>query len=267
MKLYYRKYGSGPPLIILHGLYGSSDNWSSIARRISNIYTVYLPDQRNHGFSPHSNVHDYNSMTEDLFELTNELKINKFILAGHSMGGKTAMNFALRWPEKLNGLLIADVSPFKAEKNYEKFKNQHIKILETVKSIDLSRITSRIQVERFLTETILSEKIKGLIMKNLKRNHDNTFSWKININSLLRNIEEIMAGIIEKTSNNEPVKGFPVVFLKGVNSDYIPDGDLTEILKIFPAAEFFKVPDAGHWLNAERPDVIEKYLRSFINNY
>ena len=112
MKLFYRKFGKGPPLIILHGLYGSSDNWVTIARSLSECYTVYLPDQRNHGQSPHTNIHDYDSMRDDLFELTSDLKFKKIFLAGHSMGGKTAISFAVKWPEMINGLLIADISPF-----------------------------------------------------------------------------------------------------------------------------------------------------------
>ena len=115
MKLFYRKYGSGLPLIILHGLYGSSDNWVSIAKSISDRFTVYLPDMRNHGQSPHSPVHNYDSMTEDLFELVNDLKLKKFFLAGHSMGVKTAVDFALPCPEKLYGLLVADMSPIVRE--------------------------------------------------------------------------------------------------------------------------------------------------------
>src|SRR5512138_128346 len=104
MELFYRKYGTGPPLFILHGLFGSSDNWVTIARKLSGYFTVYLPDQRNHGQSPHSDIHNYDSMSRDLFELTEKLEINKLFLAGHSMGGKVAVNFALKWPEKINSL-------------------------------------------------------------------------------------------------------------------------------------------------------------------
>src|SRR5512140_483624 len=125
MKLFYRKYGNGPPLVILHGLYGSSDNWGTVAKKLSDSFTVILPDQRNHGQSPHSTVHDYDSMRDDLYELVKDLKVKKFFLAGHSMGGKTAISFAVRWPELLNGLIIIDVSPFTDEKNQAKVFNHH----------------------------------------------------------------------------------------------------------------------------------------------
>ena len=95
MKLFCRKYGNGPPLVILHGLYGSSDNWVTIAKKLGNSFTVYLPDQRNHGQSPHSQIHDYDSMRDDLFELAGDLNLKKFFLAGHSMGGKTAISLSL----------------------------------------------------------------------------------------------------------------------------------------------------------------------------
>jgi pimeloyl-ACP methyl ester carboxylesterase len=103
MKLFYRKYGNGPALIILHGLFGSSDNWVTIAKKISDKFTVYLPDLRNHGNSPHSDEQDYNLMRDDLHELVTDLNLKKFFLAGHSMGGKVAISFAIRWPEMLSG--------------------------------------------------------------------------------------------------------------------------------------------------------------------
>jgi len=115
MKLFCRKYGNGPPLIILHGLFGSSDNWVTIARGMSDRFTVFLPDQRNHGSSPRSNVHDYESLSNDLKELADDLRLDKYFLAGHSMGGKTAVSFACKWPERLSGLLVADISPFANE--------------------------------------------------------------------------------------------------------------------------------------------------------
>ncbi|MCX6260987.1 MAG: alpha/beta fold hydrolase [Bacteroidia bacterium] len=147
MKLFYRKYGYGPPLIILHGLYGSSDNWVSVAKSISDRFTVFLPDQRNHGQSPHSPVHDYDSMKEDLFDLVDDLRLQKFFLAGHSMGGKTAVSFALSWPEKLYGLLVADISPMGSESRNSIAYNQHSEILNSILSLDLVGIRSRDEVE------------------------------------------------------------------------------------------------------------------------
>ena len=191
MKLFYRKYGSGPPLIILHGLYGSSDNWVSVAKSISGRFTVFLPDQRNHGLSPHSDIHDYDSMKEDLYELVMDLRLSRFFLAGHSMGGKTAVNFALNWPEKLYGLVIADISPFAEKNRFQEEFNQNFQILNSMLNLKLSGITSRSDIESQLITTIGSEKVRGLMMKNLRREPDNSFSWKINATALLKNLDRI----------------------------------------------------------------------------
>jgi esterase len=262
MKLFYRKYGSGPPLIILHGLYGSSDNWVTIAKSISSRFTVIIPDQRNHSLSGHSETHDYDSMKEDLNELVMELRLNRFFLAGHSMGGKTAVNFALSWPEKLYGLLIADISPFAEKSRFEDEYNQHLQILNSMMTINLTGVTSRSEIESKLVKQIQSEKIRGLILKNLKRESDNSFSWKINATALLRNLDRIMDPIEPDNIEKKEITGFPVYFLKGENSDYLPEIDFAGILKVFPAAEFIVVPGAGHWIHADNPEAVKQcFLR------
>src|SRR5664279_4271099 len=166
MELFHRIYGNGPPLIILHGLYGSSDNWVTIARNLSDSFTVILPDQRNHGQSPHSEIHDYDSMRDDLFELVGDIGIKKFFLAGHSMGGKTAISFALKWPEMLNGLLIADISPFTYESKGHSANFQHLTILNAILSLDLQKIKNRKDAESLLSLKIPSEKERDLILKH-----------------------------------------------------------------------------------------------------
>jgi len=264
MKLFYRKFGKGPPLIILHGLYGSSDNWVTIAKHLSDCYTVYLPDQRNHGQSPHDNIHDYNSMRDDLFELVSDLKLSKFFLAGHSMGGKTAISFAIKWPEMINGLLIADISPFINENTRHSAYNQHFTILKAMLSIDLSKISARGEADSVLTEKIPSENIRGFILKNLKRTADNNFAWKINASVLLDNLERIMEGIDRKTGVSQQITGFPVIFLKGEDSDYLPSGDFRDIQNVFPATEFITVANAGHWMHSDRPDEVVKNLKRLL---
>lgn len=266
MKLFYRKYGSGPPLFILHGLFGSSDNWSTIAKKLADTFTVYLPDLRNHGQSPHSDIHNYDSMRDDLYELVSGLSIEKFLLAGHSMGGKVAISFALRWPEMLNGLLVADISPFKdgnADRSEYKY---YAGILNTMLSLDLRAISSRSEVETALKKTPLPEYITGFILKNLRRTDGNNFEWKINAPSLLNNLNNIMRGIDRENVFSSQVTGFPVVFLKGKNSDYLPQVDYDDILKIFPAAEFVEIENAGHWVHSDNPDEVEKNIRKMLIN-
>ena len=266
MKLFYRKFGEGPSLFILHGLYGSSDNWVTIAKNISKSFTVYLPDLRNHGSSPHNDIHDYSSLSSDLFELANELNLRKFFLAGHSMGGKTAVYFAMKWPEMLDGLLIADISPFMTVNLRSTEYNQGVKILQTILETDVSSAVSRNDVERLLSEKIPSAKVRGLIMKNLQRSAENKFTWKINAPSLLNNLEKIMEGLPRPSGDYSRATGFPVIFLKGEKSDYLPSGDWRDILKIFPSAELRIVKNAGHWLHADNPDEVTEALLNFLGN-
>jgi pimeloyl-ACP methyl ester carboxylesterase len=266
MKLFYRKYGNGPPLVILHGLYGSSDNWVTIAKRLSDRFTVYLPDQRNHGQSPHSEIHDYDSMRDDLFELISDLRLKKFFLAGHSMGGKTAISFALKWPEMLNGLLIADISPFSNETERDSVYSQHSVILSAMLSFDLNKISTRSEAETILSEKISSEKIRELILKNLQRATDNTFIWKLNVRSLLKNLNKIMQGVERPTDYNQQISGFPVIFLKGDESEYIPVSDFRDILKVFPAAEIIEIPGAGHWIQVDKPDEVVKHMKRLLGD-
>jgi esterase len=261
MKLFYRKFGNGPALIILHGLFGSSDNWVTIAKNLADSFTVYLPDQRNHGQSPHSNIHDYDAMRDDLHELVTGLKLRKFFLAGHSMGGKTAISFALKWSEMLNGLMVADISPFVRGDIKNSAYNQHLTILNTMLSVDLNIISTREQAESAIAVNIPSGKVRGFILKNLKRDADNNFMWKINAQALLNNLDNIMKGIDRGTFQDQQISGFPVIFLKGADSDYLPKDDFRDILRIFPAAEFITVPGAGHWLHADNPDAVIANIR------
>jgi len=264
MKLFYRKIGEGTPLIILHGLYGSSDNWAAIAKNLAEIFTVYLPDQRNHGQSPHSDFHDYDSMRDDLYELVSDLNIRKFFLAGHSMGGKTAISFALKWPEMLNGLLIADISPFTGEIKGREALNKHSSILNAMASVDLSRISSRRDAELNLEKKIPDEKTRGFILKNLQRNSPDSFSWKINVQGLLKNISSIVEGIDCEAFTEQPVTGFPVIFLRGADSDYLLPSDYGDIQKIFPAAEIITIENAGHWIHADKPDEVISKLKGLL---
>ncbi len=264
MKLNYRKYGNGPALIILHGLFGSSDNWTTIARNLSVDFTVILPDQRNHGQSPHSEIHDYEAMRNDLHELVRDLSVEKFFLAGHSMGGKTAISYAIRWPEMIQGLLVADISPFRSDDKSGSEHSLHEKILKTMLALDLDKIASRDEAESELSKSGLSHKIIGFILKNLRRTDANNFVWKLNAPALLKNLDNIMRPMERDTEYSGRVTGFPVIFLKGSDSDYLPAEDYKDILDIFPAAEFIEIPNAGHWLHADNPEAVIDSIRRFL---
>ncbi len=205
-------------------------------------------------------------MRDDLFELASDLKLKKFFLAGHSMGGKTAISFALKWPELLNGLLIADISPFINENTGHPAYSHHYTILNTMLSLDLTKISSRVDTEKFLLGKIPSEKERGFILKNLQRNADNSFTWKLNASTLLKNLEKIMEGIELRTDFSQQISGFPVIFLKGNDSDYLPSGDFRDIQKVFPVAEFIEVPNAGHWIHADQPGEVVRHLKRLLED-
>jgi pimeloyl-ACP methyl ester carboxylesterase len=265
MRLFYRKYGSGPPLVILHGLFGSSDNWVSFARSLSDLFTVYLPDQRNHGQSPHSEIHDYESMMKDLEELVNDLGLEKFFLAGHSMGGKTATLFAVNHPERLNGLLVADISPFDYQVSQQPDPGNHYAIIKFMLTSDLKPLKSRSEVDELLSRTIKSVRIRELILKNLKRESDNTFSWKLNPAAIHSNFDRIMKGVIRTGPGIIEITGFPVYFLKGELSDYLTEEAFPLIKRIFPVAEFIVIPGAGHWIHADNPESVRKCFLRFLD--
>lgn len=267
MRLFFRKYGSGPPLIILHGLFGSSDNWVSFAKNIGHSFTVIVPDQRNHGQSPHNQIHDYSSMSHDLFDLINELQLEKIFLAGHSMGGKTAVNFALNWPERLNGLLVADISPF--TRHYGKTEDYflHREILEFMLTENIAGIKSRHEVKAMLKRKIKSEKVSELILKNLKRETGNSFSWKINASAIHRNFSKVVGGVLPDNGQVSEITGFPVFFLKGEYSEYLPESDFTSILRVFPGAEFLIIPGAGHWIHSDNPEAVKECFLKFTDSF
>ena len=260
MKLFCRRYGEGPPLVILHGLYGSSDNWITIAKNISSHYTVYLPDQRNHGQSQHDDVHDYQSMSNDLYELASEYRLGSFFLTGHSMGGKTAIDFALKWPGMIKGLAIADISPFTDVTSLSEARNKHQNILKSILETDISEAVTRKEVEDLLSVNIPSEIERIAVMKNVQREDNKKFSWKLNARVLLNNLDNILEGIDRHAIDNMAVTGFPVLFLKGEKSEYLNSGDYRDILRLFPAAEFRVIGNAGHWIHTDNPEAVSEAL-------
>jgi len=262
MQLFYREYGEGYPIVILHGLYGSSDNWVSIASKLSDDYRIILPDQRNHGKSPHNPIHTYHSMSEDLFDLVKRLDISNFILVGHSMGGKAASFFARQWPDLLSGLVVIDITPFKTDADQIISESLHRKILEKMIETDTLTLKNREETYKIFNDITPSVKVSNFLLKNLKRNKKGNFEWKLNPLNLYNNLENIFDGLeIPEAGKTEPVSGFPVYFLRAMDSDYINEKDYDPIQKVFPAAEIIEVSGSSHWIHAEKPELIIKLVR------
>ena len=267
MELFYRKYGQGPTLIIVHGLYGSSDNWAGIARALGKYFEVFVVDQRNHGRSPHSEEHNYELMKDDLNEFVEKHSIGKAIFLGHSMGGKSVMFFAAAHPEKVNGLIVVDIVPKSYRFPDEALKKtiDHRTILKSMEGVDLSLVSTRDEVDQALSRDIRIEKVRQFLMKNLERDGQNGFRWKLNITSLNKHLDSILSGMNENDfERGREISGFPVLFIKGANSNYILDSDKALIKTIFPYSELATIPEAGHWLHVEQPGLLVETIQEFL---
>jgi len=248
-------------MIILHGLYGSSDNWVSIGRKLAGNFEVYLIDQRNHGRSPHSVEHNYQILKEDLLEFMNKQSIEKAIIIGHSMGGKVAMFFAADYPEKISHLIVADISPRSYKTTNSNQLLAHNTIIKAMYNMDFYGITSREDIDEILAKSIPESRIRQFLLKNIKRSKENEYSWSLNIKTIKTELINIMDGLNE---SQQEITGFPILFLKGENSDYILNEDEKVIQKIFPYADLETMPNAGHWMHAEQPELFIKKITNFI---
>lgn len=269
MELFFRKYGeAGPPLVIVHGLYGSSDNWVAIARDLSDRFEVWVVDQRNHGQSPHSDIHDYPSMREDLRQLMDSQGIEKAVLIGHSMGGKTVMSFAEAWPERVQALISVDIAPksYRTLALASRTAANHSSMIDAMMRLDLSKIESREDADHALATSIGSERIRSFLLKNLRRDKGGGYSWQINLEAIAHNLEAIFAGMDRETIKARGgITGFPVLFISGGDSDYIRAIDHQAIRDIFPTAEIVTVQGSGHWVHAEQPTLLVKTIRYFLD--
>jgi pimeloyl-ACP methyl ester carboxylesterase len=261
MDLFYRKEGRGPVIIVIHGLYGSSDNWISMSRRLAENHTVYLIDQRNHGRSPSSDSHLYDDLKNDLTGFFTKHKIEKATILGHSMGGKAAMWFAADYPEKVEKLVIADIAPkdYCSDSDNSQF-GMHRDILRTMLEVDFGKVKKRSNVEEQLMPAIKDPRTRKFLLKNVaKDKHTKHYRWRLNVPVLLKNLEEIVCGVNEKWfEDRKPVTAYPVVFIRGMDSNYIMPEDESLIKSIYPDSVIIDIPDAGHWLHAENPDKFEE---------
>jgi esterase len=251
MKLFFRELGQGQPIIILHGIFGSSDNWLTQARILSSHYHVFSLDLRNHGLSPKEDIFDYPAMVSDLHEFISDRQLDNAIVIGHSMGGKVVMNYALAHPEKLRNLIVVDIAP-------RPYDLEHYVIMDGLKAIPINTITSRGEADEILAGFVPEPDVRQFLLKNLQRKPEGGFTWKINLPVIDKNLKKIgfdlqFNGKFEK----------PTLFIRGGRSKYIQDDDMKRIKEIFPAATL-ETLDTGHWVQAEKPKefvaLVEKWL-------
>lgn len=266
MELFFREKGKGEKtIIILHGLYGASDNWLSVSRELENDFRIILADQRNHGKSPHSEEHTYQAMADDLNRLMEKLDIQKAILIGHSMGGKTVMRFCLEHPEKVEKMIVVDIAPksYASFANYAEVTANHKKIIEALASVDPSQFNDRHDIDKALSSSFSDKRLRAFLMKNVKRKKNGNYYWQLNLEALKNNMPEIMDGF-SNLSKNDSEKMPETVFIKGEKSPYIKEDDTIFINNFFPGSQIVTIPEAGHWMHAEKPELFIKTIRYFL---
>ena len=241
MKLHHRELGAGQPMIILHGLFGFSDNWQTHAKKFADYYRVILVDLRNHGHSDWSDEFSYELMVNDLKELCDDLGLKNILLIGHSMGGKVAMLFAQKHKELLDKLVVVDIG-------VKAYPMHHQHILAGMHGINLETIKVRSEAEAILKQYIDSDGVRQFLLKNLYWKEKGQLAWRMNLSVLEREMENILSLLPEKEVM------LPTLFIRGDLSNYILDEDIPQLENQFPDSEIVTLKNAGHWVHAEAPE-------------
>ncbi len=267
MELFYREFGDGNRnLIIIHGLYGASDNWVTIAKLLKDNFHVYLIDQRNHGQSPHSDDMNYEFMSDDLNEFMEQHDLDEAIIMGHSMGGKAAMRFALAHPQKVTKLFILDIAPksYGSYSNYAEITNDHRTIIDALLNVNLNIHASRQSVDKELQDAIPNKMVRSFLLKNLGRDEDKQLYWKFNLQVLSDHLQDIMDGFSDIKGKVSFPEDKPVFLVRGEDSPYVHEDDMQEVRTFFPSVQTANIPNAGHWLHAEQPELFLKTVLYFM---
>jgi pimeloyl-ACP methyl ester carboxylesterase len=252
MPLHFKQLGRGEPLVLLHGLFGSADNWFGVAPKLAEKFRVIAPDLRNHGHSPHHAEMDYPLMAADVEKFFAAQEIESAHVIGHSMGGKVAMQFALDFPVRVKKLVVVDMSP-------RAYRRAHDHIFAALLALDLASHQTRQQIEDTLAPEIPSLNLRRFLLKNLGRDERGKFAWKMNLRGLAENYSRLG----EVLQAGKPFTG-PTLFICGGKSDYIGAGDELEIRRLFPAAEIQTIAAANHWVHADAPDEFVRLVREFL---
>lgn len=249
MKLFYRELGQGQSIVILHGIFGSSDNWLTQAKILGEHYHVYSLDLRNHGQSSHDSAFDYKVMADDLKEFIETHNLKDPIVIGHSMGGKVSMNFALAYPDLLSKLIVVDIAP-------RPYNLEHYVIIDGLKAVDINTISSRNEADEQLSKFVPEADVRQFLLKNLQRKSEGGFSWKINLPVIDKNLSNIGLDLQYNGTFDKPT-----LFIRGGKSRYVRDADMNRIQEIFPLAKM-ETLDTGHWVQAEKPkEFVEVVMR------
>lgn len=256
MKLFFRQTGeTGLPLVVLHGVFGSADNWLTVSKPLSAHFRVFLLDQRNHGRSPRSDDFGYEEMAADVREFITDHALENPVIVGHSMGGKTAMQFVMSYPDAFSKLVVVDIAP-------RFYPIHHAQILAGLNSLDLEKLVSRQAAEDHLRGYEDHAGTRQFLLKNLFRNPEtNRFDWRLNLPVLTRDIH-----LVGSELTNPRIITKPVLFLRGEKSSYIQPEDEADIRRIFPNARIETIAGAGHWIHADQPEAFTEAVTRFIQH-
>lgn len=251
MELFSRVIGSGQPLIIIHGLFGMSDNWQSLAKQFSTFFEVHLIDQRNHGRSFHHDQFSYQNLSKDLWNYIESKQLEEVIILGHSLGGKTAMEFATANPLIVKKLIVVDISP-------KSYPIHHHTIIEGLRFLSKHELTSRKVADQLLSEFIKQSDVRQFLLKSLYWNEDRKLQFRFNLNGIANNIENVGQALDKQSFYDGPT-----LFLQGGDSDYIKSEDEDLIFHHFSDAQIETIDHAGHWLHAQQPQVFFEIVSRF----
>jgi len=252
MRLFYRQEGRGEPLIILHGLLGSSDNWRAMSRRLAQHFAVYSLDLRNHGHSPHAAEMNYPLMANDLREFVEANRLERVFLLGHSMGGKVAMQFAVDYPAQVEKLVIVDIAP-------RTYPPSQRPLLAALRALDLGAIGSFAEADAALKPAIPETALRQFLLKNLSRDERGRFRWRIGLEEIAENYDALTLAIAI-----DPPFEKPACFIRGGRSDFIADLDAALIRRAFPRARIETIEGAGHWVQSEAPEEFYRAVSGFL---
>ncbi len=253
MQLRFKIFGEGYPLIILHGLFGTLDNWYTIAKKLSNTYQVYAVDQRNHGRSPHHDSHTYDDLANDLYIFMHERNIDTAHIVGHSMGGTAAMQFAAHRPDMVDSLVVVDMAP----RDYDP---RHNNLFQVFDAVDPAQFQRRQDIDEAVKEYLPDRAVRQYILKNIIRDEEGNYRWKFNLKAIRENYRSIISGpIIDEAVEK------PALFIKGGRSPYISGEDAGKIQQLFPNSKIETIPEAGHWVHSDAPDRFLEIVRKFLD--
>ena len=251
MKLFHKEFGSGKPLVILHGLFGFSDNWQSHAKSLSSYYRVILFDLRNHGRSPWDDNHAYEDMALDVAESLDQLSVDKACFIGHSMGGKVLMHLGLNHGSYIDKMIVVDMGT-------KSYPMHHQDVIHAIQSVNIESITARSQVNEMLKPILASEGLRQFLLKNLYWKEKGVLAWRMNVKTLVESMQEILSVLPSGEVLHESL------FIRGGLSNYILDEDVDLIQNQFPNSDLLTIEGAGHWVHAEASEAFIESTLSFL---